>query len=232
MLRHNFPLTFCLLALCCTPLGCTTYAPKPHNAASWALLSPEIHGTPGAPKTAVTSTPRTRSNSKAPPGPAISPKATSRPLAVAIRTPAPAAAALIDVVEPAPKQVQASSHKTPEQAYQACKKKGKISFARRAPKGALVFFHNTKDLNGDGRNNDWYTTTAQVLAPADRQGTLTLRVEDAAGASAKVKMNLDYPDIHTQSGTTYNTALRPKLAKDPPFTQHLAGELFAGFCAL
>ncbi|MEM1348152.1 MAG: hypothetical protein AAGI01_06335, partial [Myxococcota bacterium] len=59
-----------------------------------------------------------------------------------------------------------------------CKKAGKIRFQGTLSEGDIVFFHNTADLNGDGRNNDWYTHVGLVRSVDE--GTATL---EALGGS-------------------------------------------------
>ena len=205
--QYLAPCLWCLAAA-----GCTTYAPPGYNASGYAQLSGEIHlGRPAQPG-------RRATRRAKPQGPATSERASSRPLPRRPRAPL----VLHDVVEPEPSRGPEGA----EQLHARCKKKGRVSFARRAPKGAAVFFHNTQDANGDGRNNDWYTGLGKVVGHDGP--TLLLQIQ----GGKKVRLNLDQPDVHTKNGKTLNTALRAVRPEDPAYTQYLAGQLFAGFCEL
>ena len=98
--------------------------------------------------------------------------------------------------------------------------------------GDLVFFHNTKDLNRDSRNNDWYSACG-VVTDIEASGIVTF-VASINGKVQKFQMNLDRPEVRRDesAGTVMNSHLRNKSLEDPEFTQYLAGELFAGFVSL
>lgn len=115
--------------------------------------------------------------------------------------------------------------------FRECKDRGKIYHSSRPAIGDIVFFHNTADHNGDGRNNDWYTYAAIVESHGDG-GRITLlgyRQDEVE----RFVMDLESPDAaKTRHGEVANAQLRAKRAQDPPFTQYLAGQLFAGSCSV
>lgn len=114
--------------------------------------------------------------------------------------------------------------------FRECKERGKIYHSSRPAIGDVVFFHNTDDHNDDGRNNDWYTHAAIVEARGD-DGRVTL-LGYRGGKVRRFVMDLESPDASkTRHGEVANAQLRTKRAEDPPFTQYLAGQLFAGTCA-
>lgn len=114
--------------------------------------------------------------------------------------------------------------------YRRCRT-NHATFSNEKPQpGDLAFFHNTVDANEDGRNNDWYTHVA--LVESVDGGVVTL-LGYRDGEVRSFKMNPEQPDAtRTRHGKTANSRIRPKRDDDPPFTQHLAGQLFAGYCAL
>ncbi len=98
--------------------------------------------------------------------------------------------------------------------------------------GDLVFFHNTEDQNRDGRQNDWYSL-AGVVETVAADGTVTA-ILPSGGAIVRRVMNLRTPEIRRagETGPIVNDVLRKKRLDDPPYTQYLAGELYAGFAAV
>ncbi len=113
--------------------------------------------------------------------------------------------------------------------YKECKAQGKVSHDAKPQIGDLVFFHNVLDANEDGRNNDWYTHVA-VVESVDSDGTVTARGY-AGGAVSPIVVNLTKPaDTHVGS-KEINSRLRDSSAKDAPFTQYFASQLFAGYCS-
>lgn len=114
--------------------------------------------------------------------------------------------------------------------FRSCKERGKIHHASLPGVGDIVFFHNTADLNGDGRNNDWYTHAAIVESHIGDGRVELLGYED--GEIRRFTMNLNQPDAaQDRRGNTSNSQLRAPSDEDPPFTQYLAGQLFAGTCS-
>ncbi len=113
--------------------------------------------------------------------------------------------------------------------HQAVKQRGTIYHATRPAVGDIVFFHNTFDRNGDGRNNDWYTH-AGLVENVEDDGTIHV-LTYSGGRVDSFAMNLEQPGLATdeRSGKVWNTSVRHKDGDDAPFTQYLAGELFAGF---
>lgn len=114
--------------------------------------------------------------------------------------------------------------------YKHCKADGRITHSSDALPGDLVFFHNTFDKNADGRNNDWYTHVGLVHG-VDDAGTIAVLsyVDDKVST---FQLNLRTPDETVADGRPVNAQLRRPSADDAPFTQHHAGQLFAGFCRL
>ena len=110
-----------------------------------------------------------------------------------------------------------------------CKQVGALHFKTPEP-GHIVFFHNTADVNGDGRPNDWHTHAALVVRRDGPQLTL-LAYQERRGVY-ELWMNLERASRERDGLVTLNTALRARRAEDPPFMQYLAGELYAGTCAL
>lgn len=112
------------------------------------------------------------------------------------------------------------------------KQRGRIYHATRPAVGDVVFFHNSFDRNGDGRNNDWFTHVGLVEAVED-DGTIHV-LSYLGGQVSAFTINLEHPrvGIDPDGGRTWNHVLRPRDPSDPPFTQYLGGELFAGFGSL
>lgn len=107
--------------------------------------------------------------------------------------------------------------------YRECRQAGGMYHSNRPNVGDLVFFHNTYDANQDGRNNDWYTLVGIIEGVNSRGGVDFLAFHQ--GRVQRMQLNLDAAG-ERQS----NTQLREESADDPPFTQYMAGQLFAGFC--
>ena len=116
--------------------------------------------------------------------------------------------------------------------HSAFKRRGRIYHATRPAVGDVIFFHNTFDRNSDRRNNDWYTHIGLVEG-VDSDGTIHV-LSFREGRVDSFSVNLENPRIARDkaSGKVWNTALRAARNDDPAFTQHLAGELFAGFGSL
>lgn len=114
--------------------------------------------------------------------------------------------------------------------FRACKERGKVYHSSRPAIGDIVFFHNTVDSNQDGRNNDWYTHAA-IVESLTENGAVTLLSYRGAKVS-RTHMSLEQPDAAMDRyGAELNTQLRTPADGDAPFTQYLAGQLFAGTCA-
>jgi hypothetical protein len=126
--------------------------------------------------------------------------------------PAPAADAL---AAPAPADTSIS------EAYRACKKAGRVHFKKNLKAGDTLFFHNTRDANGDGRHNDWYTYSARVEQVAP----------DGAAALLGPDGKRHTIDLKHPKDTSKNSRLRQPQANDPPYTLYSTAELWAGTCA-
>lgn len=114
--------------------------------------------------------------------------------------------------------------------FRSCKERGKIYHSSEPAIGDIVFFHNTEDSNGDGRNNDWYTHAAIVESHGDN-GVVTLLSYRGEQVS-RMTMDLESPDAAMdRHGGEINSRLRQATDDDAPFTQYLAGQLFAGTCS-
>ncbi|MFT7624319.1 MAG: hypothetical protein ACI9WU_003506 [Myxococcota bacterium] len=100
-----------------------------------------------------------------------------------------------------------------------------------AKPGDLVFFHNTRDRDEDGRADDWFTM-AGVVERVDGDGTITL-IGYARDQIRRLHLNLAHPTVGDDSGgKTLNSMVRAKRLEDRPFTAYRAGELFAAFARL
>lgn len=95
--------------------------------------------------------------------------------------------------------------------------------------GDLIFFHNSRDLNGDGKSNDWYTSLGIVVRVL-KDGTIVF-IAPGVHEISELRANLDRPRTrkNERRQTILNDYIRPKTLADKGSTQYLAGELFAGF---
>lgn len=115
--------------------------------------------------------------------------------------------------------------------YRYTQHAGTIYHAAQPAVGDLVFFHNTFDRNGDGRNNDWYTHIG-VVESVDNDGDIFV-LSYLDGQVARTHLNLESPNASTDDdGDVINTVMRRRSENDPPYTQYLASELCAGFGSL
>lgn len=113
--------------------------------------------------------------------------------------------------------------------YRNCRTEGETFQTGEPNIGDLVFFHNTFDANDDGRNNDWYTLVG-IIERISSDGTVTFLAYTGSTVET-LKMNLDQLDRHhRRGGEVVNSRLRDETPDDPPYTQYLAGQLFAGYC--
>ena len=116
--------------------------------------------------------------------------------------------------------------------YKHLKAKG-LAYDGESPlPGDLVFFHNTADANGDGRNNDWYSLCG-VVKTVDEHGTVTF-IAVVRGEVQELVLNLGRPEVRRDEsrGAYLNSFLRSKSLSDPEYTQYLGGELYAGFASV
>ncbi len=113
--------------------------------------------------------------------------------------------------------------------YSAIKRKGTVYHATRPAVGDVIFFHNTFDRNRDSRNNDWYTH-AGLVEGVEEDGTIHV-LSYLDGEVRSFPINLEHPKLERdeRNNKLWNSPLRTKTSDDPPFTQYLGGELFAGF---
>ncbi|MBN1945271.1 MAG: hypothetical protein JW797_06310 [Bradymonadales bacterium] len=115
--------------------------------------------------------------------------------------------------------------------YRHAQRNGTIYHSTRPAVGDLVFFHNTYDRNGDGRANDWYTHIG-VVESVDEQGNISV-LSYLDRRVSRTYLNLEQPAAtQNDGGRAINTAMRLPSPSDPPYTQYLASELFAGFGSL
>lgn len=113
--------------------------------------------------------------------------------------------------------------------YKHCREEGEVFRDGSPAPGDIVFFHNTADANDDGRNNDWYTHGA-VVVTVDGKSVQMLGYR--GGDVRNISMNRTEASTHTSGSEVINSQLRPVRSSDPPYTQYLAGQLFAGYCSL
>ncbi len=113
--------------------------------------------------------------------------------------------------------------------YRQCRSSGEVFHSGQPDIGDLVFFHNTYDRNEDRRNNDWYTLAGMVSRHLG-DGSVEFLAFDGDEVSTFV-MNLNDPaNADSEARDQINSQLRAPDDDDPPYTQYLAGELFAGYC--
>ena len=113
--------------------------------------------------------------------------------------------------------------------YRECRSQGEIFQSSQPNIGDLVFFHNTYDANDDGRNNDWYTQVG-IIQDIATDGTVEF-LAHFEGKVQTLRMNMERIDrTEDATGRTINSKLRHQSSDDPPYTQYLAGQLFAGYC--
>jgi hypothetical protein len=94
--------------------------------------------------------------------------------------------------------------------------------------GDLVFFDNTWDYNGDGRDNDPLTHVG-IVEQVESDGTIVF-ISRVAEAIERYRMNLSQPHVHrTADGRVLNDHMRRKRWSDGKGTRYLTGELFAAF---
>ncbi|TDP76790.1 CHAP domain-containing protein [Bradymonas sediminis] len=124
----------------------------------------------------------------------------------------------------------ADSRRSLPALFRACKDRGEIDHSTAPAIGDIVFFHNSVDSNQDGRNNDWYTHAGIVESHADN-GSVTL-LSYRGDKVDRLIMSLESPDASMdRHGGKLNSQLRAPADDDAPFTQYLAGQLFAGTCS-
>ena len=94
--------------------------------------------------------------------------------------------------------------------------------------GDLVFFDDTWDSNGDGRDNDPLTHVG-IVEQVNSDGTIIF-ISRVADAIERYRMNLAQPHVHrTADGRVLNDHMRRKRWSDEKGTRYLTGELFAAF---
>lgn len=115
--------------------------------------------------------------------------------------------------------------------YRYTQRNGRIYHSTRPAVGDLVFFHNTFDRNSDHRNNDWYTHIG-VVESVDERGNISV-LSYLDHRVSRTYLNLERPEsTRDADGNVINTTMRRRSSDDPPYTQYLASELFAGFGSL
>jgi hypothetical protein len=97
---------------------------------------------------------------------------------------------------------------------------------RPAP-GDLVLFHNTRDANSNGKNDDLYSDAGVVI---EIRGLRVRFIYLRRGRVLQGVLNRKHPHRRRlTTATIQNTYLRIKRRNDPPRTRYLAGQLLAGF---
>jgi cell wall-associated NlpC family hydrolase len=106
--------------------------------------------------------------------------------------------------------------------FRYVEKHGQNHFRKLPQKGDLVYFDNTWDMNGNGKLDDPFTHVGLVESVGE-DGTIQI-IHRSNHGIVREPMNLVRP--HDEKA---NAALRARGRRDPPGTQHLMAELFAGF---
>jgi hypothetical protein len=106
--------------------------------------------------------------------------------------------------------------------FRFVEKHGQNHFRKVPQKGDLVYFDNTWDMNGNGKLDDPLTHVG-IVEEVGADGTLQI-IHRSNHGIVREPMNLLRP--HDEK---VNASLRASGRRDPPATQHLMGELFAGF---
>lgn len=93
--------------------------------------------------------------------------------------------------------------------------------------GDLVLFHNTRDANSNGKNDDLYSDVGAVV---EVRGLRVTFIYLRRGRAQLGVLNKRHPNQRRlTTATIQNTYLRIKRRTDPPRTHYLAGQLLAGF---
>ena len=112
--------------------------------------------------------------------------------------------------------------------YDHVLRRGRIHRGPLVHPGDLVFFDNTWDSNGDGRDNDPLTHVG-IVERVESDGTIVF-ISRVADAIERYRMNLAHPHVHrTADGRILNDYMRRKRWSDEKGTRYLTGELFAAF---
>lgn len=112
--------------------------------------------------------------------------------------------------------------------YEHVRSEGRIHQGPVVHPGDLVFFDNTWDYNGDGRDNDPLTHVG-IVEHIEPDGTI-LFISRVAEAIERYRMNLAQPHVHrTVDGRILNDYMRRKRWSDAKNTRYLTGELFTAF---
>ena len=106
--------------------------------------------------------------------------------------------------------------------FRYVEKHGQNHFRKVPQKGDLAYFDNTWDMNGNGKLDDALTHVG-IVEEVGADGTLQI-IHRSNHGIVREPMNLLRP--HDES---VNASLRAKGRRDPPGTQRLMSELFAGF---
>ncbi len=115
--------------------------------------------------------------------------------------------------------------------YRSLSMRGLVHHHKVPAIGDLVFFSNTFDRNGDGRNNDRLTHIG-IVERVDPDGTVTF-IHHVRRGILRYKMNLFTPHARRQPGTgkVLNHYLRVGSG-DPAHSARLTGELFHAFATI
>jgi hypothetical protein len=112
--------------------------------------------------------------------------------------------------------------------YAHVEKRGRIHRGPVVHPGDLVFFDDTWDYNGDGRDNDPLTHVG-IVERVEPDGTIVF-ISRVAKAIERYRMNLAQPHVHRAAdGRILNDYMRRKRSSDSKSTRYLTGELFAAF---
>ncbi len=107
--------------------------------------------------------------------------------------------------------------------FLSMKKNHKIHYNKHPKIGDIVFFHNTFDMNRDGRVNDHFTHIGVVESVATDGTIYFIHYFNPWMGVSRDRMNLYYP----------NSIYKNSYVRSPryhnPGGQYLSGQLFAGF---
>ena len=92
--------------------------------------------------------------------------------------------------------------------------------------GDIVLFHNQRDVNGNGENDDWHTGLGIVIKS---RGDRFEAVTRTGHAPRRIHVCPNSPSFRMVGGKLVNSFVRIPQKSDPGDTAYLAGQLYAGY---